>query len=137
MSQEEKVQLINSEQIPLKTEDADEDNNVVGWVDTPDYIPPKDINTVKYDTCCACDRCIIVFATFWLGCGCVQLGYSVIFWYILNLGFDIYNFVTDSNSHLLLVLYTFNIIFVDIPVLFFTIRDQQNKLIFPFSANVA
>ena len=120
-------------------EEEKRESNVIEWANT-DYEPErenKDYNSTKYETfwCCNCDKCIISFAKFWLGCGCTQYGWSILFWYILNLGTDIYNFVTSEESQTLLVLYSFNILFVDIPVLFFTIGDNQYKLIFPFAAN--
>lgn len=83
-----------------------------------------------------CDNCIIKFARFWLGCGTSQFGYSVIVWYIINLGLDIYSFATAS-TRLFYVLYTFSIFTVDVPVLFFALRDQQYKLVFPFCCQIA
>lgn len=76
-------------------------------------------------SCCdngnRCDNCVIKYSRCWLGCGTSQFGYSVIVWYILNLGLDIYSLVTASGSRLNYVLYTFGVFLVDLPVLFFTV----------------
>eukprot|EP01083_Nonionella_stella_P186049 680184_1 len=132
------IQNMDSVYVPLIENETN--RHVVEWADT-DYEPEgeakKEINALEYESCCECNNCIIGFAKIWLGCGCTQFGYSVIFWYIINLGTDIYYFIATSESRLLLVLYSFNILFVDLPVLVFTIRDQQFKLLFPFAANTA
>merc|ERR1719361_2161648 len=57
-------------------------------------------STVPYEACCECDNCIIKFSTFWLGCGCAQFGYSVMFWYIVNVIWDSYSFISDPESQL-------------------------------------
>ena len=97
-------------------------------------------NARRSESCCHCrdcDDCILKFAKFWLGCGCAQFGYSVIFWYLVNLGYDVYSLSQIGSSMLLLVLSAFNVLFVDVPVLLFTVCDQQYKLVFPFAANIA
>jgi len=94
----------------------------------------------KYEECCGCcncDKCIITFSRFWLGCGTSQFGYSVIVWYIINTALDIYSLVTCKSIRLLIILYTFGVFSVDIPVLFFVVRDQQYKLVFPFCCQMA
>lgn len=100
------------------------------------FLDSTDVS-IEYEACCECDNCIIKFSTFWLGCGCAQLGYSIIFWYIINLIVDVYSLISDPESYLSFVLSSFNIIFVDLPTLFFTIRDEQFKLIFPFACDTA
>lgn len=140
--QEEDAQLISNDDDNTDDNNNDEDDNrnVVEWANE-DYEPERDrdFNSTRYETCwcCDCDLCVIGFAKFWLGCGTTQFGWSVLVWYVINLGADIYSFVSDNSSLLLLVLYTFNLLFVDAPVLYFVWKDQQNKLLFPFAANTA
>ena len=123
------------EQVPLRISN----NSDAYQEEIESYAPHLDLTdpSMEYEECCECDNCIIGFATFWLGCGCAELGYSVVFWYIVNLISDVYTIVAEKESKISLVLSTFNIMFVDAPVLFFAVRDERFKFIFPFACDSA
>ena len=101
---------------PDDEEKKDSNGKVVEWADS-EYEPERenaDVNSTRYETfcCCDCDKCLVEYTKFWLSLGCpVQYGYLLIFWYIVNLGGDVYNLATadSASTQTLAVLFSFNI----------------------------